>query len=301
MIGELIMISRILVEEILSLALSTGDDFAEIFVEDTFQTTLNMEDGIISEAKQGRDAGTGIRVYFGTQAIYAVTSDISQSGLLECAGSIALAIDSMKHNVTIKLYERINANIHPVKYMPCNIPYTRKVSFMRAASSAAYAFNPIVNQVQISIVDACQNILIANSNGLYTNDRRVRCRAIITAIATKGGEMQTGSTTSGALKGWEFIDGLNPDTLGRKCAKLAVEMVNADHCPWGVMPVIIGGGMGGTMFHEACGHSLEATAFALGNSEFSDMLGQQIASSIVTVIDDGTLPGEWGSSNIDDE
>jgi TldD protein len=102
--------------------------------------------------------------------------------------------------------------------------------------------------------------------------------------------------------GFELFEKMtDPEADARKAARQAVTMLHADFCPAGMMPVIIDGGFGGVIFHEACGHSLEATSVAFGNSEFCGKMGQQIASAKVTAIDDGTIPNGWGSENIDDE
>ena len=145
------------------------------------------------------------------------------------------------------------------------------------------------------------NILIANTDGIFTTDRQVRTRLSISAVAEKDGQSQTGSFNPGARMGLELFDTVIPCNVGIRAAKQAVTMVNADYCPAGVMPVAIENGFGGVIFHEACGHSLESSSVAYGRSPFAGKLGEKIASSKVTAIDDGTIPGAWGSMNMDDE
>ena len=143
---------------------------------------------------------------------------------------------------------------------------------------------------------------IANSDGLYTSDTRVYTRMSISAIASNGTENQTGTSNPGALQGFEIFDSrIDPEAAAHKAAKQAITMLHAPVCPAGIMPVVIDNGFGGVIFHEACGHSLEATSVAVGASEFAGKLGQKIAADCVTAIDDGTMPNEWGSENIDDE
>jgi TldD protein len=145
-------------------------------------------------------------------------------------------------------------------------------------------------------------VWIANSDGLFTSDRRVYTRINCSAVASDGTENQTGSCNPGAMMGFELFDNrVDPEKVGKEAADIAVTMLHAPVCPAGVMPVVIDNGFGGVIFHEACGHSLEATAVAFGLSEFCGKHGQQIAAPCVTAIDDGTLVGEWGSENIDDE
>ena len=173
---------------------------------------------------------------------------------------------------------------------------------VKAADAAARAVSAEVSQVTARLYDWETDVVIANSEGLLVPDRRVYTRLALTAVASAGGESQTGSYNPGAMMGFELFDGrVDPEEVGRRAAKQAVTMLHAEPCPAGVMCAVIDKGFGGVIFHEACGHSLEATAVAFGNSEFAGKLGQQIASPIVTAIDDGTMENEWGSINIDDE
>jgi TldD protein len=151
------------------------------------------------------------------------------------------------------------------------------------------------------MLDVDHNILIATSEGLYAQDRQIRTRLMIEAVAEKDGETQTGSCRPGRRMGLEMFETIDPKAVGREAARQAVVMAGAGYCPAGVMPVAIGNGFGGVIFHEACGHSLEATSVAYGRSQFTGKLGQQIANAKVTAVDDGTIPGAWGSINIDDE
>jgi TldD protein len=146
-----------------------------------------------------------------------------------------------------------------------------------------------------------QNILVANSDGLWVEDTRIRGRMMAQAIASSETEKQVGYLGPGSLSGFEYFKSLDMNKIGREAARIAVTMLNAELCPSGLMPVIIDNGFGGVIFHEACGHSLEATGVAKGGSVFCGKLGQQIAASCVTAIDDGTIPNAWGSCNIDDE
>ena len=145
-------------------------------------------------------------------------------------------------------------------------------------------------------------ILIANTDGVYARDRQIRTRLMITAVADTGKGRQTGSCNPGRRMGLEmFEQEVDPAAAGREAARQAAVMADAGYCPGGMMPVAIDNGFGGVIFHEACGHSLEATSVAYGLSQFSGKLGEKIANEKVTAIDDGTLPNNWGSVNFDDE
>ncbi|MCG4585577.1 TldD/PmbA family protein, partial [Anaerosalibacter bizertensis] len=162
-------------------------------------------------------------------------------------------------------------------------------------------YDEVISQVTVSYLDEEQNVLIANSEGLMAEDKRVRTRMAIQSVATKSGEMQIGFSAPGASMGFEFYENIDIEEHGREASRIAKTMIDAEFCPSGKMPVVIHNGFGGVLFHEACGHGLEATSVAKNTSVFSNKLNEKVASSVVTAIDDGTIPNEWGTTNIDDE
>ena len=296
------MLSRLIAEQALAAALRTGGDFAEIFYEDTRSSSLTLNAGAIETALTGRTAGAGVRVYKGLSSVYVHTNDASLSGLVRAAQKAADAIGSADRTVDVRLTGAIPRNIHAIAQLPMDVPGARRARVVKAADAAARAVSAEITQVTARLYDWETDVVIANSEGLLAPDRRVYTRLALTAVASAGGESQTGSCNPGAMMGFELFDGrVDPEEVGRRAAKQAVTMLHAEPCPAGVMCAVIDKGFGGVIFHEACGHSLEATAVAFGNSEFAGKLGQQIASPIVTAIDDGTMENEWGSINIDDE
>ena len=191
---------------------------------------------------------------------------------------------------------------HVIRQWPSQTETARKLEYLRAADAAARGVSAEITQASCTLMDSEQDVIIANSEGLYVEDTRVRTRMVCSAVASDGKEKQQGSESPGALMGYElFTARVDPARVGREAAEAAKLMLHAPECPAGVMPVVIDNGFGGVIFHEACGHSLEATSVAFGMSVFSDKLEQQIAASCVTAIDDGTLPNEWGSLRVDDE
>lgn len=296
------MLSRTIAEQALAAALRTGGDFAEIFFEDTRSSSLALNAAAIETALTSRAAGAGIRVYKGLSSVYVHTNDLSLAGLVSAAQKAADAIGSAQQTVNIHLTGAIARNIHAVSQLPMDVPGVRRAQVIKAADTAARAVSGEISQVTARLIDWETDVVIANSEGLFIPDRRVYTRLSVTAVASGNGENQTGSYNPGAMMGFELFDTrVDPEDVGRRAAKQAVTMLHAEPCPAGVMCVAIDKGFGGVIFHEACGHSLEATSVAFGNSEFAGKLGEQIASPIVTAIDDGTMPNEWGSINIDDE
>lgn len=297
------MLNQTVAQEVLNAALSTGGDFAEIFLEDRRDHVLVLQDNRLETINSGRIHGAGIRVYVGLNAIYTYTNDTDREGLLRCAFQAASAVKQSRNTVSCKpFYVPERLNIHPVHMTPSQTATRKKADILRAANAAAREFSPEITQAVCTYKDSEQDVLICNSEGLFTTDRRTYTRLYCQVVASSGMENQTATAGPGAMMGYElFLDRVDPAVHARGAAETAVRMLHAPQCPSGVMPVVIDNGFGGVIFHEACGHSLEATSVAFGMSEFSGKLGQQIAADCVTAIDDGTMPNEWGSEHVDDE
>ena len=295
------MLSREIAEKVLGRCLITGGDFAEIFEEDTLNNSINILNGKVENSVGGRTYGTGIRIFKGLKSVYAYTNNNTLTSLLNVAQKAALALGELKEEKMIVLHERETINFNKILISPSSVELNKKIGVMKIAYNAAKDYHSEIAQVGVGYVDKEQNILIANTEGLYTEDKRIRTRLTINAIASANGENQTGTEGPGRHMGFEMFNEIDPEYYGRQAAKQAYTMLHAKNCPAGRMMVAIDNGFGGVIFHEACGHSLEATAVAKGNSVFTGKLGQQIASTKVTAIDDGTIPNAWGSLNIDDE
>ncbi|HOH70230.1 MAG TPA: TldD/PmbA family protein [Sedimentibacter sp.] len=295
------MLNRKLIEDALTAALSIGGDFAEIFVEDRTNNGIVMIGGKVESTMSGRDYGAGIRIFKGFNSVYAYTNKTDRDTLIETAKKAAKAVEGNIIDHTINLIKTDVNNINTIQIDPSSVEKTRKVQVMKKAYDTAFNYDDLITQVSVNYTDYIQNIMVANSQGLWKEDTRVRSRLGISSVASKNGEMQSGFYAPGASKGYEFFENLDIDYYAREASRIAVTMVNAKYSPSGRMPVIIDNGFGGVIFHEACGHGLEATAVAKGLSVFAGKVGQQIASPLVTAIDDGSIPNEWGSYSIDDE
>lgn len=296
------MISREVASAVLSRCLITGGDFAEIFEEDSINNSIGIIDNKVENALGGRSYGVGIRIFKGFKSIYAYTNDSSRAGLLDTANKAALALGELKEEKSIVLNNTFSfKNSHNIDLYPNAIDYQKKIDVMKIAYRSAKEYSSEISQVSVSYLDKDQKILIANTEGLYTEDRRIRTRLAINAVASKGNENQTGFEGPGRQQGFEMFNNIDVEYHGKEAARSAQIMLHAKNCPAGRMMVAIDNGFGGVIFHEACGHSLEATSVAKGNSVFANSLGKQIASTKVTAIDDGTIPNHWGSINIDDE
>ncbi len=295
------MIAKSIVESVLACAMSGGADFVELYGEITKNNAVSMVDGKIDRVTDNLISGVGIRAFLGTRTVFASTSDTSREGLMKCARAVAAAMGELRADISVNLTERLFPNIHPAKIIPSSVDARVRADLLRAGCFAAKEYNDAISQVTGTLSGVDHTILVANTEGLYTTDRHVRTRIAVSAVASAAGVNQSGSDAPGAGMGLEFFDLVDPKNVGREAARQAMVNLRADYCPAGKMTVAIENGFGGVIFHEACGHSLEATSVAIGASQMAGKLGQQIANPKVTAIDDGTIPGAWGSVNIDDE
>jgi len=295
------MLDKNLVADVLAAALSTGGSFAEVFVENTAKNNISLVNNVVEQAQSGIDFGVGIRIFDGINAVYAYTNDASRDNLIKVAKEAAGAVKERK---MVKVNDFVVLNFD--KISPVAVPYNTiakkaVVDMLRLAGNSAFDANAAITQTSCNYLDVVTDVLIANSEGVWGEDTRARTRVMVSAVASGANEKQTASRGPGAQRGFEFYDGIDFAQLGRDCAEEAVKMLSAGYAPSGKMDVVIDNGFGGVIFHEACGHSLEATGVAKKASEFWDKKGKQIANPIVTAIDDGTMPNEWGSQNMDDE
>lgn len=295
------MLKRSVVENTLEAALETGADFGEIFMEEKKKNTISMVNGRVETALSGMDYGVGIRLFQGSRAIYAYTNDSSEENLVKTAKEAASTWGGNSNKKRLDFDKKEIGNRHPIKVMPEDVSKKRKAEVLRLASQGAFGYSRLITQTRTGWQDIVQDVFIANTEGLWVKDRRVRSRLTVESVASSDREKQSGHFGPGASMGFELLDTLDVTALGMEASRIAVTMLNASLCPSKKMTVVIDNGFGGVIFHEACGHGLEATAVARNASVFAGKLGQKIASSLVTAVDDGTIPNAWGSQNIDDE
>lgn len=296
------MLDKKMMSELISIVLHGGADFVEVYSEHSHNSVISYANRKIENSNDRIISGVGIRAFLGTRTFFASTTDLTPSGLRECATRVAQAVG---HPVDIIssfcLQERINPNIHPVRILPTDVPTKVRAELLRSGAAKAYEADEKIIQVSGSLISMEKNFVVANSEGLYTGDRQVRTRMSIVAVASNGSENQSGGSAPGRLMGFELFDQISPESIGEEAARQALVNLRAVPCPSGKMTVAIANGFGGVIFHEACGHSLEATSVGIGMSQMCGKLGTQVANPKVTAIDDGTIPNAWGSCNIDDE
>lgn len=298
------MINSNLINKILQTALDNGGDFAEVFVEDKYNTNITVNNGIIDNGIVAKDYGIGIRVFSKNNYVYTYSSNDSEENLLKITKEVCKAFNSKEANNTanrLVVLPQITKNIvNAEKYFSKTL-YKQKLDVINQVISSGKAYDESIKRMVARYLDQEQHVIIANTEGVYKEDKRYKTRLLAIAYAEKNGEMQSGYVGPGAAKGFEFYDEIDLDYYAREAARSACVIAGAKYCPAGQMSVVVDNGFGGLMFHEACGHSLEASSVAKGNSEFSGKLGQKVASDILTLVDDGSIDKAWGSLNIDDE
>jgi TldD protein len=296
------MIDQDVVERTIAEALRTGADFAEVYAEDKRNTSVALDDGRIEQVTSGRDRGAGIRVIKGETTGFAHTSDLSETGLAEAARAAAAAASQGDGAArTVALTPGAGQRVNTVETYPEDIAKATKVELMQRVDEAARSFGSEIVQVSAGYGDSRKRVLIANSDGLLVHDDVVRVLARISAVASGDTGMQTGFQSMGRTVGWESFDEIDVEALARDAARQAIVKLRARPAPSGAMPVVIKNGTGGVLFHEACGHGLEADHVQKGASVYAGKIGQLVASPLVTLVDDGTLATEWGTIGVDDE
>ncbi|NLS12155.1 TldD/PmbA family protein [Vibrio sp. SM6] len=296
------MLNSVTAQAVIDHALFLGADFAELFVERNQTHTVQLASRDIDKVNSGIDFGIGIRLFFGHKVLYGYTNRTDEEELKRITTLLAAKDrrDALNHSVPL------NFKRTPFHH-PCTLPLNQdtyleqKIRLLHQLDDVVRSESSAISQFMGSVFQREQQIALFNSRGLSVEDSRHYIRISGNAVALKDGEQTSGMENPGALMGWEFAERIDPRGLGEMIAQQALIKLGAAPCPSGEMPVIIGNGFGGVIFHEACGHLLETTSVAKQASVFHDKMGEKIANAAVNAVDDGTLINEWGSINIDDE
>jgi TldD protein len=283
-------------------ALRNGGHFAEVFVEDRRSSNARYDDGRIEELVSGRDRGAGLRVVRGDTTGFAHTADLSPAGLMRAAEAAAGAASGGGGGTrTVALEARPAPDADPGVIQSENVAKRDKVELLGRADAAARAEGSAITSVTANYADARRRIQVANSEGLLATDDRVRTRIVVQCVASGDTGMQTGHEAPGRTMGFELFDQFAPEDVGRTAARQALTLLDAVPAPSGRLPVVLKRGAGGVLFHEACGHGLEADFVLKDASVFTGRVGEQVATPLVTLVDDGSYGREWGTLAIDDE
>ena len=295
------MITKEVATKVLNECLATGADFAEIYYEVKKSNVVSMVSKMIKNSDTSVINGVGIRILKEFQETYGYTNEVDEDSLLKLAKTLASSYNDAPLGIEFELVHTETPKIVSTNKYSKDIPNAEKVKYLATCSEAAYAHDPRIVQVMANLTDETQEITIFNTKGLWRSDVRNHQRVTCQAIAKEGAKMEAYSDQYGGNFGVEYFDNFDFTTFAKEIAEGALTQLKAVDIPGGVYDVVIHNAFGGVIFHEACGHSLEATSVAKNLSVFSNKLGEQIAASCVTAIDDGTIGDEWGSAGMDDE
>ncbi len=296
------MIEDAVITRVLGTAMRTGGEFAELFVEDKRSSSAMLDDGKVEELTSGRDRGAGIRVVVGETTGFAHTADLTEAGLSAAAEAAAAAARGGGGGTNVvELTRRQTSRGYDIEIYPADVAKATKVELLTRANDVARSAGGSISQVSASYADSRRQILVANTEGLLAGDETVRTLFSVSTVATGDTGMQTGRESIGHTVGFELFDMYDIEELAARAAQRAITKLNARPAPSGQLPVVIASGGGGVMFHEACGHGLEADLVGKGASVFKGRVGELVASPLVTLVDDGTMAKEWGCFAIDDE
>lgn len=293
------IVKRKSIEQALARALASGGDFAEIFLECRRISSIGLEAGRIEKVHSGLDQGAGIRLLAGDSSIYVYTNDISPSGLLKAATDANMALKQKLTDVRLPALTEEG----PAQKQPHNnvIEIDQVVELLTKADAEARSVGDEIKQVLVRYRSSDQRVQIANSLGKMVADSRSRTTLIIHIVAAKGDIVQTGYESLGSCNDNAIFTEDKVLELAVSSAQRASMLLSAKPAPTGRMPVVLAGEAGGTMIHEACGHGLEADIVGKDMSVYAGKSGQRVASELITVIDDPTLPGKYGTYSYDDE
>ena len=297
------MLNKQLALDVINYASSTGADFVEIFNEDTIRHAYTVENNKVDSSSVSETSGVGLRLLKGTRSVYGSTSDKSRKSLMKLAETLSKSFEGDRELSELTSFDNVKVKqIHKRKTPVSAVPVEEIVSLLKKASSIISDYDKRIVRSIVGMAITENKIEIFNSNGKHYKDNKEYSRLTMMSVASENGKIETRFDGPGNQGGWDyFTKEINVEKIARNNAEKVILMLGAKECPSGKMPVVIGNGWGGVIFHEACGHQLEATSVAKGLSVFSNMKGQQIANTCVSAYDDGSLSNEWGSNSVDDE
>ena len=292
-------------EQLLSVAggvLTASVDYADLYFQHSRHEIWALEDGMVRDASFNVERGVGVRVCSGDKVGFAYSDDIAQQPLLQ-AVQAAKGIASSAGGGKAPAVQRTQvASLYGADDPIPGWSAEQKVALLRELDAVARAADPAVTQVNASISAVHEVIMVVASDGTLAADVRPLVRVNVSVIAEREGRRERGSAGGGGRVALDwFMQDDRALGYAREAVRIALVNLDARPAPAGTMPVVLGPGWPGVLLHEAVGHGLEGDFNRKGTSMFARRMGEQVASPLCTVVDDGTLPGRRGSLNVDDE
>ncbi|HSS33590.1 MAG TPA: TldD/PmbA family protein [Solirubrobacterales bacterium] len=292
------LIDPAIAERVLGKALANGGRFAEVFAERRQGLSMAIDESRIESVQSGAEEGAGVRVVEGSTTYFAHVDGLDPTDLERAAEEAASALRGERAEPRALQAQTVEPI--PIGVRPEDVAPERKAALLRELDERGRGRGAEVTQFNASYAEARRQITVANSDGLLSGDDRTRTRIGAQAVARRGDAVETGAETLGAHRGFELLED-DPGQIAEQAAAKALTLLDAGPAPSGSMPVVVGGGFGGVLFHEMTGHGLEADHIQKGASVYVGKLGEQVARPLLNAYDDGRLPSEWGSDAIDDE
>ena len=294
------LIEVALAHRTLARALANGGDFAEVYCEERGGFTLAVDESRVERAQRGGERGAGVRVVAGDTTYFAHVDGLAEADLERAADAAAAALDGERSDPRPLAAAHV-PELQEIEVDPSGVDAERKADLLRACDERARSAGDAIDQVSASYGEARKRVTVANSEGRFASDDRLRTRLGVQVVARRNGSVETGFETLGAHRGFELVDGGAAEEIAGQAARVALTLLDADPAPAGAMPVVVGGGFGGVLFHEMTGHGLEADHVQKGASVYEGKLGEEVAQPHLIAYDDGLLANEWGTDAIDDE
>ncbi|MEO1336711.1 MAG: TldD/PmbA family protein, partial [Myxococcota bacterium] len=289
--------------KLLTASLAAGGDYADLYFEYRASGSFSYEEGLLKSAGRGTSLGLGVRVLKGDATGYAYTESLELDAMINAATTAGHIAAGGGGPPVSALNQKALPDRYPVEQLSLEIPGTEKRHMLRRADQAARAYDARIIKVQASLTEEIREILIATSDGVFVSDRQPLMRMNVSAVAEEGDLRQSGSSGGGGRMGFSYFlsQGKKPEDHGREAARVAIDMLHAKEAPAGEFPVVLAPGDSGILLHEAVGHGLEADFNRKRTSNYTDCIGELVASELVSVVDDPGYLGARGAINIDDE
>jgi len=290
-------------EHLLGEALASGGDYADLYFEFRSAADFSLEEARVRSVGRVLVVGLGVRVLRGDATGYAYTEELSSDRMLKTARTAGQIAAAGRAVAPVALTPFDGGDIYPVSESSLNRPGADKVALLRRADAAARTYDPRIVRVEAALAEEWREVLIFTSDGRQAHDRQPMLRLGVHAVAEEGGRRQGGRSGTALRRGLDLfaLPGHEPEDHGREAARIAVAMLHAQEAPAGPMQVVLGPGESGILLHEAVGHGLEADFNRKRTSNYTDQIGQPVASRQCTVVDDATVGHARGSINVDDE
>lgn len=287
---------------VLDAMMRPGIDAADLYFQQSFSEHWSLEEGIVKSGSHQVDQGVGVRAVSGDKQGLAYSEEIVMPALQDAAGAARAIAAGGQQLATRAWTPARNEPLYPALNPLDSLPTAAKLELLRRADVAGRAADPRVTQVMASLASNYEVVMIASSDGTMAADVRPLVRMDVTVIVESKGKREQAHVGGGARAGMQyFLENELPEAYAREAVRQALVALEAVPAPAGTMPVVLGPGWPGVLLHEAVGHGLEGDFNRKGTSVFSGRVGEQVASTLCTIVDDGTLAGRRGSLTMDDE